>query len=186
MPCWSKCNNEVSAGCRLVCDVSQNTRRKCLRFEQRQQFSCMNKHFSACMHAWASVRECGLGLGSGSRQHMPDTALWGPAFIPSCFHSPTFGRCAEKMFSQVFTFQVKKVQAFAFAHTWKWSLSSWYLTCFSHAASTSPTTATFWLQDKQTNYGWSFIDHVSESSSCEMNIQSYQQTDCYLSFMFAL
>lgn len=61
-----------------------------------------------CLHAWASVWECGLGLGSGSRQHMPDTALWGPAFIPSCFHSPTFGRCAEKVFSQVFTFQEKK------------------------------------------------------------------------------
>lgn len=63
------------------------------------------------MNAWASVRlsrECGLGLVSGSRQHMPDTALWGPAFIPRCFHSPTFGRCTKKVFSQVFAFQQKK------------------------------------------------------------------------------
>lgn len=43
-----------------------------------------------------SGRECGLAPVSGSRQHMPDTALWGPAFIPSCFHSPTFGRCTKK------------------------------------------------------------------------------------------
>lgn len=76
------------------------------------------------MNAWASVRlsrECGLGLVSGSRQHMPDTALWGPAFIPRCFHSPTFGRCTKKVFSQVFAFQQKKkkkVLAFTFAHTW--------------------------------------------------------------------
>lgn len=98
-----------------------------------------------CLHAWASVRECGLGLGSGSRQHMPDTALWGRAFIPSCFHSPTFGRCTEKVFFQVFTFQEKRVRAFAFAPTWIWGLSSWYLTCFSYAASTRLTTTTMLL-----------------------------------------
>lgn len=105
-------NSEVSAGSPLVCDVSQNTRKKKTFFFEFWAATAIFLHEQAlfCLHAWASVWECGLGLGSGSRQHMPDTALWGPAFIPSCFHSPTFGRCAEKVFSQVFTFQEKKCE----------------------------------------------------------------------------
>lgn len=91
-------------------------------FEQHKQFSGLFVHEQAlfCVYACASVRwsrECGLGLVSGSRQHMPDVALWGPAFIPRCFHSPTFARCTKNVFSSLCIpakKKRKKVLAFTF------------------------------------------------------------------------
>lgn len=118
---------------------------------------CMSRHFSACMHVllFARAGECGLGLVSGSHQHMPDTALWGPAFIPRCFHSPTFAIGAQKMFSQVFAFQQKrkkkKKRQHLLLHTPGLWPFIWYPTFFNYAARPQknmlhffPCTNSFW------------------------------------------
>lgn len=87
-----------------VCPILTCILLDCL--EQHSQFSGMFVHDWAlfCVYACACARPSrlsGLGLVSGSRQHMPDTALWGPAFIPCCFHSPTFARCTKIVFSRL-------------------------------------------------------------------------------------
>lgn len=134
---------------------------------------CMSRHFSACMHVllFARAGECGLGLVSGSHQHMPDTALWGPAFIPRCFHSPTFAIGAQKMFSQVFAFQQKrkkKKNASIYFYTHLdcgLSFDTRHFSIMQHGpkkicSTSSPALTHSGTRDKQTNWRWSFIKHI--------------------------
>lgn len=146
------------------------------RSEEHWKFSLVLVHEQAlfCMYACACVRssqECGLGLVSGSRQHMPDTALWGPAFIPCCFHSPTFARCTKKVVFSSLCIPAKKVLAFTFTHTWIVAVhlipSTFQLCCTAPKICTISSFALnrSGIQDKQTNCWWYFIKHIFPNPS---------------------
>ena len=141
-------------------------------------------YLHVCMHAamFAWARTVDQGLVSGSRQHMPDTALWGPAFIPCCFHSPTFARCTRKCFlKSSHSSKKKKKSASIYFYTHLDCGLSFDTQHFSIMQRGPKKCAPFLhlalsrsgTRDKQTNCSWSFIKHIFPGLSFISEIYIY-------------